>query len=342
MQKPNRTMLILDTENMEQLLQNTQKILLNGGQIDRETALALARGTDKQGLYHLADTVRRHFMGNEFDLCSIINAKSGNCSENCRFCAQSARHHTSIESYTIIPEEEALTIAQDNDRHGVKRLSLVASGRSLSAKTVEELGKLYGKMSQSTGLLFCASAGLLDETSVSALRQAGVGRYHCNREASRNYFPQVCTTHTWEEKVATLRLAREHGMSLCSGGIIGMGESLEDRIDLALQLRELGVKSIPVNILTPIEGTPLEVLTPLSLDEVLTAVALFRLINPDAIIRMAGGRQQLGAEQYRCFSSGGNGAIVGNYLTTDGSGIQQDLAQISALGYTFARDMLHA
>ena len=332
-------------KTMEQLLNETQKALLGGskgGQIDRDTALALAKGEDKQGLYQLADAVRRHYMGNAFDLCSIINAKSGNCSENCRFCAQSARHHTGIESYTIIPEDEALAIAEENDRNGVKRLSLVTSGRSLSNKTVAELGNLYDKMGKSTGLLFCASAGLLDDHSVTALRQAGVGRYHCNLEASRNYFPQVCTTHTWEEKVETLRLAREHGMSLCSGGIIGMGESLEDRIDLALQLRELGVKSIPVNILTPIEGTPLEVLTPLSLDEVLTAVALFRLINPDAVIRMAGGRQQLGPDQYRCFSSGVNGAIVGNYLTTDGSGIEQDLAQIRALGYTFAREPLHA
>lgn len=327
---------------MEQLLKETRKKLLAGGRIDRECALTLAASEDKQGLYQLADTVRRHFMGNEFDLCSIINAKSGNCSENCRFCAQSARHHTGIESYTIIAADEALAIAQKNDQHGVRRLSLVTSGRSLSAGTVAELSTLYAQMSASTGLLFCASAGLLDEDSVSALRQAGVGRYHCNLEASRNYFPQVCTTHTWEEKMETLRLAGEHGMSLCSGGIIGMGESLEDRIDLALQLRDLGVKSIPVNILTPIEGTPLEVLTPLSLDEVLTAVALFRLINPDAVIRMAGGRQQLGADQYRCFSSGANGAIVGNYLTTDGSGIQQDLAQISALGYTFARELSHA
>lgn len=328
--------------NPEQLLQDTRKTLLDGGQINRETALNLANMPDKEGLYRLADTIRRHFMGNQFDLCSIINAKSGNCSENCRFCAQSARHHTGIESYTIIPEDEALAIAQDNDRHGVKRLSLVTSGRSLSAKTVAELANLYDKMTQSTGLLFCASAGLLDENSVGALQQAGVGRYHCNLEASRNYFPQVCTTHTWEEKVDTLRLAREHGMSLCSGGIIGMGERLEDRIDLALQLRELGVKSIPVNILTPIEGTPLEVLTPLSLDEVLTAVALFRLINPDAVIRMAGGRQQLGPDQYRCFSSGANGAIVGNYLTTDGTGMAQDLAQISRLGFTFAWEPLHA
>ena len=327
---------------MEQLLNTTDKTLRTGGQIDRNTALALARGADKEKLYCLADGIRRHFMGNRFDLCSIINAKSGNCSENCRFCAQSARHHTGIESYTIIPEEEALRIAQDNDHYGVERLSLVTSGRSLNPKTVEELRHLYEKMADSTGLLFCASSGLLDEASVRALKQAGVGRYHCNLEASRNYFPQVCSTHSWEEKVDTLRLARDHGMSLCSGGIIGMGESLEDRIDLALQLRELGVKSIPINILTPIAGTPLEVLSPLSLAEVLTAVALFRLINPDATIRMAGGRQQLGVDQYRCFSAGANGAIVGNYLTTDGAGITEDLAQLRTMGYTFARETLHA
>ena len=325
---------------MDDFVQQTRDAILDGARIDRQTALRLL-AADPESLFEAADQIRRHFLGNRFDLCSIINAKSGNCTENCRFCAQSARHHTGIESYTIIPEDEALAIAEENDRHGVKRLSLVTSGRSLSSSTVAELGNLYEKMAQKTGLLFCASAGLLDDSTVSALQQAGVGRYHCNLEASRNYFPQVCTTHTWEEKVETLRLAREHGMSLCSGGIIGMGESLEDRIDLALQLRELGVKSIPVNILTPIEGTPLEILTPLSLDEVLTAVALFRLINPDAVIRMAGGRQQLGPDQYRCFSSGANGAIVGNYLTTDGTGMAQDLEQIRRLGYTFAREPLH-
>jgi biotin synthase len=230
-----------------------------------------------------------------------------------------------------------LAQAKDNDQFGVHRLSLVTSGRSLSAATVAELTHLYDRMAAATGLLFCASAGLLDQEIARGLFAAGVRRYHCNLEASKNYFPKVCTSHTWQEKAQTLELARSTGMSLCSGGIIGMGEGVEDRIDLALELRDLGVKSIPINILTPIAGTPLAELTPLPLEEVLTAVALFRLINPDAVIRMAGGRQQLGDDQYQCFTAGANGAIVGNYLTTDGTGIAEDLRHLAALGFSFAR-----
>jgi biotin synthase len=321
---------------MDTTLQQAQQTIFAGGQIDRPMALRLLGG-EKEELYRAADAIRRHFRGNHFDLCSIINAKSGNCTENCRFCAQSARHHTGIDSYQAIADDEALAQAKDNDNHGVRRISLVTSGRSLSPETVAELTRLYEKMAAATSMLFCASTGLLSDDIAAGLYAAGVRRYHCNLEASRGYFSQVCTTHTWEEKVDTLQLARRTGMSLCSGGIIGMGESMEDRIDMAFELRELAVKSIPINILTPIAGTPLAELPPLSLTEVLTTVALFRFINPDAVIRMAGGRQQLGDEQYQCFAAGANGAIVGNYLTTTGSGIAEDLRHISAMGFTFER-----
>lgn len=321
---------------MDRTVQQARDAILAGGQIDRPTALHLL-GSTKADLWQAADSLRRRFLGDHFDLCSIINAKSGNCTENCRFCAQSARHHTGIDAYQVIAEEEAMAQAKDNDDHGVHRISLVTSGRSLSPETVAELSRLYATMAETTSMLFCASAGLLNEAIATGLYEAGVRRYHCNLEASKNYFPRVCTTHTWEEKVETLHLARKTGMSLCSGGIIGMGETMEDRIDMAFELRELGVKSIPINILTPIAGTPLAELPPLSVDEVLTTVALFRLINPEAVIRMAGGRQQLGADQYRCFSAGANGAIVGNYLTTTGSSIAEDLRQLAALGFTFER-----
>lgn len=322
---------------MDTIVQQALHTILDGNQIDRATANALL-SADKDALYQAADQIRRHFHGDHFDLCSIINAKSGNCSENCRFCAQSARHHTGVDTYTVIAEDEAMAQARDNDQHGVHRISLVTSGRSLAPETVAELSHLFAKMAEETSMLFCASAGLLDEQIASDLYQAGVRRYHCNLEASKNFFPKVCTTHTWEEKVATLQLARNTGMSLCSGGIIGMGESMEDRLDMAFELRELEVRSIPINILTAIPGTPLAELAPLSVDEVLTTVALYRFINPLAVIRMAGGRQQLGTAQYRCFSAGANGAIVGNYLTTTGSGIQGDLEQLSSLGFTFARE----
>lgn len=322
---------------METIVQQALHTILDDAQIDRATANALLTA-GKDELYQAADQIRRRFHGDHFDLCSIINAKSGNCSENCRFCAQSARHHTGVDTYTVIAEDEAMAQAKDNDQHGVHRISLVTSGRNLAPETVAELSHLFAKMADETSMLFCASAGLLDEQIASDLYQAGVRRYHCNLEANKNFFPKVCTTHTWAEKVATLQLARNTGMSLCSGGIIGMGESMEDRLDMAFELRELEVRSIPINILTAIPGTPLAELAPLSVDEVLTTVALYRFINPLAVIRMAGGRQQLGTAQYRCFSAGANGAIVGNYLTTTGSGIQGDLEQLSSLGFTFARE----
>lgn len=310
--------------------------IINGARINRAEALALV-DTDRAELYQSADALRRHFLGDRFDLCSIINARSGNCTENCRFCAQSARHHTGIDTYQVIDEAEALNQARDNDLHGVHRLSLVTSGRTLAPATLEALIALFARMAETTSLAFCASAGFLTPEIAGRLVAAGVRRYHCNLEASRNFFPKVCTTHTWEEKVETLRLARDAGMSLCSGGIIGMGETMADRIDMALELRELEVKSIPINILTPIPGTPLAELPLLTLDEVLTTVALYRFINPEAVIRMAGGRQQLGEEQYRCFTAGANGAIVGNYLTTTGASVAEDLSRLAALGYTFER-----
>ncbi len=322
---------------MDTYIQQTRDAVLNGLQIDHKTARQLLDNPDKEGLHAAADAIRLHFMGNRFHLCSIINAKSGNCSEDCRFCAQSARHHTGVDTYSVISEEEALEIAQDNDIHGVDRLSLVTSGRKLSEDTTAELAELYKLIESAATMHFCASAGLLDAVTAQRLVEAGVSRYHCNLEANKDFFPKVCTTHTWEQKVDTLDIARKAGMTLCSGGILGMGEAAEDRLALAFELRQLAVKSIPINILTPIEGTPLGELVPLSSEEVLTAIALFRFINPDAVIRIAGGRQQLGDDQYKCFQSGANGAIVGNYLTTTGSTIADDIKTLSTMGFTFAR-----
>lgn len=319
---------------MHELLAKTWDQLTAGGAIERETAFFLSHTADPQALFALADNVRRHFMGNHFHLCSIINARSGNCSEDCRFCAQSARYHTEVTTYRIIDQDQALEQAEDNDRHGVHRLSLVTSGRQLDDPGLEQMASLYGIMQKKTSLQFCASMGLLTRKQLRRLVAMGVGRYHCNLEASADYFPEVCGSHSYQNKVDTLASAAAVGMSLCSGGILGMGESMEDRIELAFALRSLEIQSIPINILTPIAGTPLGYLSPLPLQEVLTTVALFRLINPDAVIRMAGGRQQFGADQYRCFASGANGAIVGNYLTTAGNSIAQDLQEIRQCGFT--------
>ncbi len=320
---------------MPSLIKTSLDKVLAGQRLGRDTALALAAWPEPEELWRAADTIRIHFQGRDFHLCSIINARSGNCTENCRFCAQSARYRTGSPVYDLVDTDEAMTIALDNDRHGVHRLSLVTSGHSVDDPTLDRLQELYRRLRARTAMRSCASMGFLTPEKARRLRNMGVSRYHCNLETSRSFFPRICTTHTWEEKVETLRHAHAAGMSLCSGGIIGMGESMADRVDLALELRELGVDSIPINILTPIPGTPLADLPLLSLAEVLTTIALFRFLNPEIVIRIAGGRQQLGADQYRCFTAGANGAIVGNYLTTTGASIDEDLEALTALGYRF-------
>jgi len=311
--------------------------LREGALLDRTEALALSSHPDQDGLHRLADEIRCHFHGRRFHLCSIINARSGNCSEDCRFCAQSARHRTTVVRYRVIDADQALEQARDNDRYGVDRLSLVTSGRDLDRAGLEAMAGLYDRIRRHTSLRFCASMGLLGAGRLTRLRNLGVDRYHCNLESNLSRFAAVCTSHSYQDKVRTLEQARRQGFSLCSGGIVGMGESMADRIDLALELRDLGVLSIPINILTPIPGTPLAHHPVPSLEEILTTVALFRLLNPRAVIRMAGGRQQLADTQYRCFAAGANGAIVGNYLTTTGSGISNDLERLTAMGYIFAR-----
>ena len=309
--------------------------LQRGYQLNFEEAWQLAISTPATVLYQSADQLRRQLHHDSFDLCSIINARSGKCSEDCKFCAQSACYETAIETYELVDSRMALEQARENEAHGVRRFSLVTAGRTVSDQQLSRFGDIYQQLQASTGLALCASMGFLTADKARRLREFGVGRYHCNLEASRSFFPQVCSTHSWEEKVATLITAREAGLELCSGGIIGMGESLQQRLELAFELRELGVLSIPLNILTPIPNTPFADLKPLSVDEVLTCVAMFRLINPRAVIRMAGGRILLAAEQYRCFTSGANGAIVGNYLTTTGSTLAEDLQMLRNLGFSF-------
>lgn len=314
-------------------LDNCLRQIQDGRELAYDQALSLARTAGLDELCRAADTLRRSFHGSSFDLCSIINARCGRCSEDCRYCAQSARYPAAIDSYEQIDTDAALIQARENDRHGVRRLSLVTAGKEVKDDQLEKLGKLYAELHRETDLLFCASMGFLTPEKAERLAAFGVRRYHCNLESCREFFPQICTTHTWEEKVATIRIARAAGMDICSGGIIGMGETLEQRLQLAFELRDLEVLSIPINILTPIPGTPMAEVEPIPFPEVLRTIALFRLINPQAVIRLAGGRNQFGTDQYRCFESGANGAIVGNYLTTAGNGLEQDLRMIDGMGF---------
>lgn len=307
--------------------------VLKGGQISREEALLLSLIEEKQDLYKAAGEIRDQMAGRRFDTCSIINARSGRCSENCKWCAQSAVFKTNIEEYELVSEKVCLEMAKLNDEYGVDKFSFVTSGRALSDRNIDRLCAYARKIRENSGLHLCASMGLLNKAQLQKLMDAGIRRYHCNLETSPAYFSTLCSTHSMEEKIQTIRAAQEIGMEVCSGGIIGMGETMEDRIDLALTLRELKIKSIPVNILNPIPGTPLEGTVPLSDEEILTTIAVFRFIHPDAWLRFAGGRMLIAHIETEAIQAGINAAIVGDLLTTVGSKVLEDMEKVKKMGF---------
>ena len=304
-----------------------------GGKITREEAVKLISAPLGE-LTAAADEIRKKCSGNGFDICTIINGKCGKCPEDCKYCAQSAHYHTKLkETYPLLDEEELLEGARYNAEGGVLRYSIVTSGKRLNDDEIDRLCKSIRAIRKETSIQVCISLGLLNEEQFEKLKEAGASRVHCNLETSENYFPSVCTTHTYKEKIETLKAAKRAGLSICSGGILGLGESMEDRIDMVLTARELGVKSIPVNLLNPIPGTPYENNTPLTNDEACRCVAIFRFLIPDASIRLAGGRGLVGDKGEACFKSGANAAISGDMLTTAGITIETDMDLIKKLGY---------
>lgn len=306
--------------------------VMQGKQITKEEAHELY-GQPLEELCQKADEIRQRFCSNQFDLCTIINGKSGRCSENCRFCAQSAHNHTGVREYPLLSAREITAQAKAHESQGVLRFSIVTSGKRLSDAEADEMCGVIRQIRQESKISVCVSFGLLTEAQFRRLRAAGASRVHNNLETSRRNFPNICTTHTFDEKVAAIRAAQDAGLSVCSGGIMGLGETVEDRIDMAFDLKELGVKSVPVNILNPIAGTPLESNERLTVEEVRRIVAVYRFILPDASIRLAGGRGLLGDKGKSCFRSGANAAISGDMLTTAGITVQTDLELLKELGY---------
>ncbi len=319
-------------------IQEIGKRIKSGGQIMRDEALSLLTITKDnnesfEALLNLANEIREINTGNEFDLCSIMNVKSGSCSENCKFCAQSAHYDVKVDEYELLDQDTILERAREMDQEGVHRFSLVTSGKGLEHSDFGKVLGIYEAIGENTGLKKCASHGIISVEQAKGLMGAGVERYHHNVETSRRHYEEICTTHTYDDRLETIRNCQEAGIEVCSGGIIGMGETVEDRVDMAFELRNLGIRSIPINVLTPVAGTPFEkqfIMTPF---EILKTIAVFRLINPESTIRYGGGRNALGEHVGKGLEAGVNGALTGNYLTTTGSNVSEDRAMITDLGF---------
>lgn len=307
--------------------------VLNGKLIGKEEALFLAKEAPLKELTEAANEIRKHFCENKFDICTIINGKSGRCSENCKFCAQSSFYDTHIKEYSLLDSKAIVKEAKYNDERGVLRFSIVTSGRKLSDKEIDSVCESIKEISKNTSVSVCGSFGLLSEEQYKKLKEAGLTRVHNNLETSRKNFKNICTTHTFDEKVQAIKNAKNAGLNICSGGIMGLGETMEDRIDMALELRELGVLSIPVNILNPIKGTPFENNKLLTNDEICRIVAVYRFLIPRGAIRLAGGRGLLQDKGESCFLSGANAAISGDMLTTSGITIKEDMNLLNKIGY---------
>lgn len=307
--------------------------VLNGKLIGKEEALFLAKEAPLKELTEAANEIRKHFCEDKFDICTIINGKSGKCSENCKFCAQSSFYDTHIKEYSLLNSKAIVKEAKYNDECGVLRFSIVTSGRKLSDKEIDSVCESIKEINKNTSVSVCGSFGLLSEEQYKKLKEAGLTRVHNNLETSRKNFKNICTTHTFDEKVQAIKNAKNAGLNICSGGIMGLGETMEDRIDMALELRELGVLSIPVNILNPIKGTPFENNKLLTNDEICRIVAVYRFLIPNGAIRLAGGRGLLVDKGESCFLSGANAAISGDMLTTSGITIKEDMNLLKKIGY---------
>ena len=310
-----------------------ERALASGG-LNEEFAAELLRREDEEVLLG-ATELRRHFFGNKIEICFIINAKSGNCNMNCRFCSQSAFNSTDIEKYPFKDEQELEDIVSAWEKYPVARCGIVTSGGALTDEDVEKLARFIEnrRTKGKEKPLICGSLGRLKAHAIERLKQAGLTRLHHNLESNESFYPNVCTTQLWRDRLDTVHQAMEHGLSVCCGGLLGLGESWEDRIQFALELKREGIRNIPINFLYPHPGTPLAHQPVMSAAEALRIIALFRHIIPDATLRICGGRVSVLKErQYEMFAAGANAFMSGNYLTIPGAGIEADLAKLRELG----------
>ncbi len=321
--------------SFKETLARAGAVALKAESVDYHDAVTLSQASsgDLADLFATATRVRERFHGDDVDICSIVNAKSGACGENCSFCAQSSHHSTDAPVYPLISVDQMGKAAESAKKNGAKRFCIVTSGRGID--TDEDLKNIalgIGRV-RDAGLSPCATLGTLSKQQLAYLKSAGLHRYHHNIETSREFFPRICTSHTFDERIELLQQGRALGLSLCSGGILGMGETMEDRIRMALALREADVDSVPLNFLMPIVGTPMEKVTAITPREALLSIALFRLLLPAKQIRICAGRgTALRSLHPLIFLAGADGFLIGNYLTTTGLDPADDLQMLKDLG----------
>lgn len=299
--------------------------IIDGYEITKEEALELYDAPLDE-LKESASKITSHFFKEAIELCCISNGKCGKCSENCKFCSQSRYYNTEIQQSVLKSVDEFFKEAQANDKRGVHRFSIVTAGVRLSKAELKTIAQAYKKISSELKISCCGSLGLLDYDDFVMLKESGLKRYHNNLETSPNFFKEICTTHTMKQKEDTIALAKKAGLEICSGCILGMGESVEDRVDIALELRKLQVDSTPINILNPIKGTPLENRPTVHLDEVRRTIALFRHVLPKTVLRLAGGRLIIQKYFTDLYKYGINAEITGDMLTTAGLTVADDIS----------------
>jgi len=323
---------------IKKLISDVTERILDGGEITWEEAVKFI-DIDKNNtealevLFDGANRIREKFVGRKADLCTIMNTKSGKCSEDCKFCAQSAHYKTGVEEYELLDYDKILERAKEMEGAGAHRFSLVTSGKGMKGKDFDAIVEIYRRLNRDTNLKLCASHGIINLEQALRLKEAGVSMYHHNVETCKDYYSEICTTHTYEDRIETIKNIVDSGLELCCGGIIGMGESREERIKMVFEIKNLGVKSVPLNVLNPINGTPLQDKEVLSPVEILKTMVLCRYIIPDCYVRYAGGRMALKEMQSIGFRAGVNAALVGNYLTTVGNNIEQDKEMIMCEGF---------
>lgn len=304
-----------------------KKIVNENYKVNLNEALLLA----KEPLSSLKDGAKEitsHFFSDKVELCSITNGKCGRCTEDCKFCAQSRHFKTEITPTPLKANDVLFSEAKYNNDRGVQRFSVVTAGATLSRDELLRLAKAYEQITANLDIKCCGSLGLLHYNDFVMLKEHGMTRVHNNLETSRRFFPQICSTHSYDQKIRCIENAKKAGLEICSGCIIGMGETLEDRIDIALELQRLEVISFPINILNPIKGTPLENAAPLSFEDIARCVALFRFILPKTVLRLAGGRIKIKDSFASLYDYGINAMITGDMLTTAGLSIASDQSKI--------------